>query len=100
MKNLKRLEQEEFNNIIGADALRRRKLRRNEGSSQTGSKTAVGQSTVYERYDFGNLQALLVGEHEATGNGENAEKAKVTYKVRETSEPDNDRFHQLYDENN
>ena len=52
------------------------------------------KSTLYERYNFGNLEELLVDSKEDAGNSDPATKRRA---LNNNSEPDNDKFHQLYD---
>ena len=48
------------------------------------------KSTLYERYNFGNLEELLVDSKEDPGNSEKATRRKA---LNNNSEPDNDKFH-------
>jgi len=48
------------------------------------------KSTVYERYNFGNLEELLVDSKEDLDNPDKANGRKA---LNNNSEPDNDKFH-------
>lgn len=83
-KDIKKLEREDFNNIIGV-------VNKPNGKPKKSrmEKTSQFQSSQPERYKIEKLEELLIV------NDENKPENK---KLVETSEPDNDRAHQLYDQ--
>ena len=86
--DLKKLEREDFNNIIGVyhqNPKSNKKGRTDKLKDQMSKK-----STVYERYNFGNLEELLVDSKEDPFNPDKANGRKA---LNNNSEPDNDKFH-------
>ena len=61
--DLKKLEREDFNNIIGVYN-HKNKPKRNKLKEQVSKVSTLKRSTIYERYNFGNLEDLLVEEQE------------------------------------
>lgn len=95
--DLKKLERDDFHNIIGVYHQKQKankKGRTEKLKDQMSKRSTLQKSTVYERYNFGNLEELLVDSKE---DADNADKATGRKALNNNSEPDNDKFHQLYD---
>jgi len=75
------MERDDFNDIVGPEKARSKKYKAERMSQNT---TKNNQGSV-ERYPLGNLDKMLDDQVEAVPA------------LRDNSEPDNDRFHQLYD---
>jgi len=87
--DLRKIENEEFNNIIGVSKKNIRLPSKNNSSSGVSPSQKAKQSTsVQDRYAINKLKDLIAEEQMMT-----SEKRQ-----QKESEPDNDKFHQLYDQ--
>ena len=86
--DLKKMVKDDFKNIIGViNTKTKSKTRQN---NKQGVSKVSKMTSQYERYNFGNLDQMLVDTKEFE---KDPEKALAKTKLIQQSEPDNDMYH-------